>query len=317
MLSAQAFQQVREIDTVVCTQNLDEVHLRLSVLQRELQELDGSDEEFGLFARGLRSCVDAENTFADTVRSWEDVGTFLKINGFGWLMQNLCPDPILLSPERMHQLIREGREFAVERVLQAPKESESVEPILENEDRYVLIEERRSPNGYRGGYSWCAKVQDQWCKLIVLCGEMSPGQRSYALAHEHGHVQHFTLRKDAPSWRVLESAELFNEAIADAFAFFRLKHEGDQAGLTSMMDEWSLRIDDLERVYDKILSSSSDDSFPSTLDDLHAILMPAFAVFSTIALLDRYPTPMAMRAWLHETQHPLDDIRPILNAVMR
>jgi hypothetical protein len=77
-----------------------------------------------------------------------------------------------------------------------------------------------------------------------------------------------------------------------------------------------LRIDDLEHVYDKIASCSSDDSYPSTLDDLYAILMPAFAVFSTIAFLDRYPTPKALRAWLHETQHPLDDIRPILEKVM-
>lgn len=284
---------------------------RLALLQHALVQHDATDPTFGHFVRGLHSCLKAESQYSSTVHSWRDVGTFLESYGIGWMFQNLHPQKLRFDGGRVRALTQQGRDFISKALLDAENfegETLNVEDELES---IILMEETDFSSCYKGGFTWCYAHANDWLSVIILCGDLSNGQRAYTLSHELGHVRHFTIRQDSPPWRILESSELFNEAVADAYAFRLLSGEHHRDGLTSMLEEWSLRFDDLDTVINNIESGSPLDP-PGSLDELNATISPAFSVLSTITLLRQHPTAEHLSRWLESQQHPVDEIQPII-----
>ncbi|RPI68243.1 MAG: hypothetical protein EHM43_05485 [Ignavibacteriae bacterium] len=286
---------------------------RLSALQQFVIEHGPDQPPFDLFANGLRANADATSRFASHANTRGSVRDFLDSVGVGWLLQNLHPDPLLIDRGRILLLIRWVRLF-IERsrptrtMIDSPKLN-----IPELPEHVLVIEEQNSPSDYRGGYCWCAYDHTRcWRSIIVLCGQLDRGQHDYTLAHEIGHALHFSARRNQPAWTILESADIFNEAVADAYAHLILVAEGGgTAGLETFAEEWTIRLDDLESILNRA-DSSPDELELYSIDDLYSQIAPAFATFFTVALLEKHPSLDSLTEWTYQQGHPFEVLAPLL-----
>lgn len=269
--------------------------IELVTLQHDIATLNINHPLIGKFVQSMKLNAELELIFNELAGNGEATLRFIGDHGLGWLGGNVSPLRIKTFPVR----IAETAERLADLLMHLPRPSKMLtykslrHQYAEIASNWLsnnhICRGRTNKNSYRGGYSWGALSDDGiFYTIAVVSGQLSDEQKSYVLAHELGHCLHFHSRHQASPIEVLETPELFQEAIADAIAFLMIRCHPTQSGTIALTDEWLLRLNDLISICRTGIIDRDDDNCDG-IKDLYTYLMPGISVLLAVDVLNGIP----------------------------